>query len=130
MLPLALSRRRLYLALLVAWVVLTFFLTSVPNPRIPLPFRFADKAAHLGFYAVMGLFCAFWRRECGVPAGRAILEALLFTAMAGAVDEVHQYWIPGRSAEFFDWVMDALGGGIGAWFSVLLPLVFPVLLTE
>jgi hypothetical protein len=26
--------------------------------------------------------------------------------------------------------MDALGGGIGAWFSVLLPLVFPVLLTE
>ena len=126
----ALSRRRLYLALLVAWVVLTFFLTSFPNPRVPLLFRFADKVAHLGFYAVMGLLCAFWRRESGVPAGRAILEALFFTAVAGAVDEVHQYWIPGRSAEFFDWVMDALGGGIGAWFSVLLSHLLPSLITE
>jgi VanZ family protein len=127
---LALSRRRLYLALLVAWVVLTFFLTSFPNPRVPLPFRFADKAAHLVIYAVMGLLCAFWRRESGVSAGRAILSALFFTAVVGAVDEVHQVWIPGRSAEFFDWAMDALGGGVGAWFSVVLPLVFPFLITE
>ena len=124
------SRRRIYFSLLAMWVALTFLLTSIPNPGVHFPFRFADKAAHMGFYGVMGLLCALWRREAGVPGGRAVLEALLFTAAVGAVDEVHQYWIPGRSAELLDWSVDVLGGGFGAWFSVLLPSLFPFLITE
>jgi VanZ family protein len=124
------TRRRLYLSLLVAWVILTFLLTSLPIPEIPQFFPLTDKAAHLGFYAVMGFLCGLWRRESGVSAGRAVLEALLFTASAGAIDEVHQHWIPGRSTELLDWVMDVLGGGFGGWFSVLFPSVFPFLLTE
>ncbi len=95
----ALSRRRLYLALLVAWVVLTLFLTSIPHPRLHLPFRFMDKAYHFWFYGVMGLLCALWRREAGIPAKRAVLEGLLFVAATGAIDEVHQHWIPGRSMD-------------------------------
>ena len=125
-----LSRRRIYLALLVSWVVLTFLLTSLPKSGIQLHFRFADKAAHFGFYGVMGFLCALWRREVGTPARRAVLEALLFVAGTGAVDEVHQNWIPGRSAELLDWAADMLGGGIGAWCSVLLPALFPFLITE
>jgi VanZ family protein len=124
------NRKRLYLSLLVGWVILTFLLTSLPFQRAHQFFLFEDKAAHLGFYAVMGFFCGLWRRESGVSPGRAVLGALLFTACAGAVDEVHQHWIPGRSTELFDWVMDILGGGLGGWFSVLLPPVFPFLLTE
>src|SRR3989304_4407163 len=58
----ALSRRRIYLALLVSWVVLTFLFTSLPNPGILLPFRYADMVAHFGFYGVMGFLCALWRR--------------------------------------------------------------------
>jgi len=126
----ALSRRRLYLTLLVAWVVLTFALTSIPHPGVHFPFRFADKAAHFWFYGVMGLLCALWRRESGVPAKRAVLEGLLFTVAMGAVDEVHQYWIPGRSMEFMDWMADATGGGFGACLSVFLPHLFPFLVTE
>ena len=126
----ALSRRRLYRALLVVWVVLTFVLTSLPNPGAHLSFHFADKAAHLGFYAVMGFFFALWRRECGFPAARAIFQALLFVAVIGAVDEVHQRWIPGRSMELFDWIADACGGAAGALFSVVLPRLFPALITE
>ncbi len=124
------SRRRLYFSLLVVWVVFTFFLTSLPGQSLHLPFRVSDKAAHLGFYGVMGFLCALWRRESGVPVGRAILSALFFTAVAGAVDEVHQKWIPGRSMELLDWVADTLGGGIGAIFSVLLSHLLPSLVTE
>ena len=126
----ALSRRRIYLALLVSWVVLTFLFTSLPNPGILLPFRYADMVAHFGFYGVMGFLCALWRREAGTPVRRAVMEALLFVAATGAVDEVHQNWIPGRSAELSDWTADVLGGGIGAWCSVLLPALFPFLITE
>lgn len=124
------SRRRLYFALLVVWVALTFLLTSIPNPGVRFPFRFADKAVHMVIYGVMGFLCALWRRESGLPVGRAVVEALLFSAAVGAVDEVHQHWIPGRSAELLDWSADVLGGGFGAWFSVLLPSMFPFLITE
>jgi VanZ family protein len=124
------SRRRLYFSLLVTWVVFTFFLTSLPGRSFHLPFRVSDKAVHFVFYGVMGFLCALWRRESGVPAGRAILSALLFTAVAGVVDEVHQHWIPGRSMELLDWMADTLGGGIGAIISVLLPRLFPSLITE
>ena len=123
-------RRRTYLALLFIWVAFTFILTSVPDAQVDVPLPYADKVAHFCFYGVMGFLCALWRRASGSPAGRAALVALLFTAFVGAVDEAHQHWIPGRSTEFFDWIADAAGGGAGALFSVLLPLLLPFLLTE
>lgn len=124
------GRNRLYLLLLLSWSLLTFLLTSLPNAELPVHFRFADKAVHLGFYLVMGVFCGLWRRASGVSTGRAVLQALLFIAVAGAVDEVHQHWIPGRSMELADWLADFLGGGTGGLFSALLPRIFPFLLTE
>jgi VanZ family protein len=128
--PVGHSRRRLYFWLLVVWVVFTFSLTSLPRQSFNLPFRMSDKAAHLGFYCVMGFLCALWRRESGFPAVRAILYTVLFASLAGGVDEVHQLWIPGRSMELLDWMADTLGGGIGAIFSVLLPHLLPSLITE
>ncbi len=124
------SRRRLYLALWVGWAALTFVLTSIPNPRFPTPFLVTDKVAHLGFYAVMALFFALWRRESGASAGRAVVQALLFAALAGVADEVHQLWIPGRSADPLDWLADTAGGGCGALVSALLSWQFPFLVTE
>ncbi|HSL98512.1 MAG TPA: VanZ family protein [Candidatus Limnocylindria bacterium] len=123
-------RKRFFLVLLIVWVGLTFLLTSLPNPRLSVNIPYLDKAAHLGVYGVMGLLCNLWRRESGVSAGRAVLESLLFAAMTGAVDEAHQHWIPGRSMEFLDWMADTLGGGTGAVFSLLLPRLFPSLITE
>lgn len=123
-------RKRLYLVLLILWALLTFLLTSLPNPEMPVRFLLADKATHLGFYGVMGLLCGLWRRASGGTAGQAALETLLFIAVAGAVDEIHQNWIPGRSMEFLDWVADLLGGGAGGVFSAVLPRHFPFLLAE
>lgn len=125
-----LARRRLYLFLLAGWVVLTFTLTSIPHPDIYLPVRFGDKAAHFLFYGVMGFLCAMWRRESGASVGRAILEAMLFVAATGALDEVHQRWIPGRSMDVLDWLADVTGGGTGAGLSVVLPHLFPSLMGE
>ena len=123
-------RRRLYLLLLIVWVAFTFLLTSLPNPKIEVPVPFADKAAHFGFYGVMGFLCAVWRRESAIPGRRAVLFALAFVAVVGAVDEAHQHWIPGRSMDVFDWLADASGGGMGALFTALLPRRLPVSRTE
>jgi VanZ family protein len=124
------TRRRIYLTLLVLWVAITFVLTSVPNPRPVLPFLYFDKVVHFGFYGVTGFLCAFWRRESGTSAGGAVLAGLAFAAFVGAVDEIHQHWIPGRSMEFYDWLADAAGGGIGALISAVLPFPFPFPFTE
>jgi VanZ family protein len=123
-------RRRIYLTLLVLWVGFTFLLTSIPDPTFKIPLPLADKIAHFGFYGVMGFLCAMWRRESGGTARGAALYALAFVAIVGAVDEVHQHWIPGRSMDVFDWIADASGGGIGGLVSAFLPLVLPFLLTE
>ena len=124
------ARRRIYLALLVLWVMFTFLLTSIPNPQFDIPLPYADKLAHIGFYGMMGFLFSMWRRESGGSARGAIYSALVFVALVGAVDEVHQHWIPGRSMDVIDWLADAAGGGIGAMFSTFLPLLLPFLLTE
>lgn len=123
-------RRRLYGLLLIGWVGLTLVLTSLPSLDLPVRFPYADKAAHVAFYGVMGFLCGLWRREHGVPAGRAVLQALLFVTAVGAADEVHQHWVPGRSADALDWAADLLGGGAGGALAALLPTLFPFLLTE
>lgn len=124
------ARRRIYLTLLVLWVAITFLLTSIPNPQFDVPLPYADKIAHIGFYGMMGFLCAMWRRESGGSAKVAALSALAFVAIVGAVDEIHQQWIPGRSLDVIDWLADVAGGGIGALFSAFLPLLLPFLLTE
>jgi VanZ family protein len=124
------SRKRVYLCLLVLWVAFTFLLTSAPNLDVDVPLPYADKIAHFGFYGVMGFLFAMWRRESGVPVRIAVISGLVFTTLVGAADEVHQYWIPGRTTDVFDWVADTAGGGIGSLFSVYLPSLFPFLLNE
>lgn len=118
------TRQRVYLLLLAGWVLVTFVLTSIPEPEIPLRVRHADKAAHLAAYAVMGFLCARWRREGGAAPWRAALFALGFVAIAGAVDEVHQAWIPGRSMDAVDWLADVTGGALGVALSAGSSAVF------
>ena len=124
------TRRRIYLALWVGWVALTFVLTSIPNPEFEVPIPGADKLEHMACYGVMGFLFALWRRETGASTRRAVIHALLVTALVGCLDEVHQRWIPGRFPDPLDWLADTAGGGSGALSSAFLPRLFPFLTTE
>lgn len=44
--------------------------------------------------------------------------SLLITGLYGVSDEVHQYFVPGRSASPYDALADLLGAGIvcGLWY--------------
>jgi VanZ family protein len=33
----------------------------------------------------------------------------LFTSLYGASDELHQYFVPNRSCDFYDWLADSIG---------------------
>ncbi len=90
-----------------AWAATLYWLSSQPQlPELPVAFPGADKLLHAGAYALLALTCAFALRW---PQGaRAFLPALLATAY-GLTDELHQRYVPGRSADLADLFAD--GGG-------------------
>ena len=75
-----------------------------------------DKIAHFCAYLVLGLLLTRATAMLSIPAGVAVLVGWLY----GVTDELHQSFVPGRSAELGDWVADALGVVVG----VLLFLAF------
>ena len=115
--------------MLAGWVALTLTLTSIPDPEFGPSFPGADKIAHFGFYGVAGFLFVLWRREIGTGAAVAVVWAAIFAVILGAVDEVHQQWIPGRSMELLDWAVDFAGGTAGGFSSAVAVSMIPYLLT-
>jgi len=90
-----------------------FFVSGLPIA--PLPEEVSDKTGHFGAYAGLALLAV--RAVGGGLPCRVVLRvaALAFVIAAGygAFDELHQWFVPGRSADVFDWFADATGVGIG-----------------
>jgi hypothetical protein len=54
-------------------------------------------------------------RDAAVPGvARRFWWACALAAVYGAVDELHQAYVPGRVASVFDWTSDAVGAVLGA----------------
>jgi VanZ family protein len=103
--------------LALVWALLIFGLSSIPGAAFPTSKIFSyDKLAHAGVYAVLGAFCflALPPRNDGKKNGVLILAAGLLTTLYGCTDELHQLFVPGRSADLRDVLADAVGGFTGA----------------
>ena len=105
--------------MVLAWFVTLYFLSSMPKlppgPKIP----YEDKVAHLVFYSIGGAWSYLARRFCSPPDSgkKALLFAILFCALVGAIDEFHQSFVPNRSGnDPWDWLADTLGGLVGGGF--------------
>lgn len=73
-----------------------------------------DKAAHAGVFAMLALLVA-WGLARAFPAwdrARVLLLALLASVAYGALDELHQRFVPGRSVDPLDLVADGAGAGL------------------
>jgi len=102
-----------------AWVsVLTLLsrLQSIPEPLVPLALL-PDKLVHGLLYMVLGVALAMGREL----DGRAIPHFVLVAAgsLFGALDELHQGFVPGRTPEVGDWVADTIGVIAGYTFFTL-----------
>lgn len=82
------------------------------------------KAAHFSEYAILGVLeyglAVLWLKK---GAGRIVLTAgILF--LSGALDELHQMFVPGRYASLWDVLLDTVGGCAGMLlFSVVYRIV-------
>lgn len=67
-----------------------------------------DKLVHAGIYFILALLWR-WGLE-GKSAAR--LWAPAAATIFGAVDEIHQGWVPGRSSDPWDLLADAVGASL------------------
>jgi uncharacterized protein YfiM (DUF2279 family) len=70
-----------------------------------------DKLAHLLTFAVVGMAAGL---AGGMRGWRMVLCCLAGALLVGGMDEVHQAFLPGRSASWADLAADAAGGLLGA----------------
>ena len=92
----------------VLWAAVIFAASSRPTLPVDLELGL-DKVAHFGAYAVLGLALGRACRLGGWPWAAALALGLAY----GALDELHQSFVPGREADAADWLADALGTGAG-----------------
>ncbi len=91
------------------------FVLSSQESLPSLPGGLTDYTGHFIGYAILGVLLlrglagATWR---GVTS-RAGWCAVALASAYGVTDEVHQLFVPGRSATIEDWVADTLGAVVG-----------------
>jgi VanZ family protein len=102
--------------LLIAWAGLLFVLSSIPDLQFPVRvFSWDDKIQHALAYAPVGwlfLRAIVWKKTF---TRRVLWLAILAGALYGATDELHQHFVPGRVADWTDWLADTIGVALGAW---------------
>jgi VanZ family protein len=99
----------------VAYLLAIFVVSSMPQPP-GMPAAVGDKSLHLAAYAVLGVLLVralSGGRAAGVN-GRVVTWAALLATAYGLTDEVHQAFVPGRTADVRDLLADAVGATVGA----------------
>ena len=67
------------------------------------------KGAHYTIYTIGGLLIMNYAYSMEKTKKQKILGSLLFGAFYAGTDELHQYFVPGRSAQITDVVLDSFG---------------------
>jgi VanZ family protein len=98
-----------------------FVVSGIPNLG-PLPANTSDKAAHFAAYALLGALLA--RAVAGaVWAGytrTSVWKAWTFATLYAVSDELHQTFVPGRTASLGDGLADSIGALAGAAAALLI----------
>ncbi|MDR3192506.1 MAG: VanZ family protein, partial [Treponema sp.] len=88
-----------------------WYLSSLPVLPKPVGLLGFDKFQHFLAYCALAAAIALWfsrekwrRSGFGLPALTAALASIY-----GLIDEIHQYFVPGRNCDAGDWISDTLG---------------------
>ena len=104
------------------YCLILFIQSSFPATEHIPEFDFSDKLLHAVVYAVLGmlLYRALHAMHKRPSTASLVVLSILMTALYGASDEIHQYFVPSRNAEFLDFAADAAGGIIGVMVAVVI----------
>lgn len=75
-----------------------------------------DKVLHIAAYAPLGFLTlrALTGGRLAEITWRSVLAAVTLSVLYGLTDEIHQMFVPGRTADPFDLLADGVGAALGA----------------
>lgn len=103
-----------YAPLIVYWTIL-FIATTLPVESIPT-FAISDKIHHLVAYFILSALLyltLIYQRKSKTLFTNAPLATILLASIYGALDEIHQIFVPGRFADILDWLANFAGTLLG-----------------
>ena len=102
---------------LIIYCILIFLQSSFPSFKTVPELPYTDKMLHFFAYAVLGalFFRAYKTLKFKRNSIFLILLSILSSSLYGMSDELHQYFVPCRSAEYIDILADVLGSIFGVF---------------
>lgn len=113
------------LPLVIHWITI-IILTSLPSESLP-SVSLGDKYEHFLAFFVLGflLYLNFlYQNKFDLLRNYPFILSIIITSLYGAFDELHQLLIPGRSAEFMDWLADFIGAVAGISVALIFVKLF------
>jgi len=107
---------RLFLLAAICWAGLIYFLSDLPGMDVIPLFPGQDKVLHAIIFGVLGFLVlgAMQARARGYNPTQ-VWTAVVLTAFYGMLDEFHQTFVPGRTADTWDVVADVSGAMMGIY---------------
>jgi VanZ family protein len=104
------------LVVTVIWVLSSQ--STLPVPKGILGF---DKFQHLLAYLALAGSIVFWfsPNQRQFHRLRTLLLIVFVSSLYGVIDEAHQFFVPGRDCNIWDWVADTIGAFLGAGAALL-----------
>lgn len=76
---------------------------------------YVRKLAHFTLYFLLGLLYISFLKEFNLSYEKLFIYTIIFVFLYACSDEVHQLFIPGRSGEILDVLIDTLGGAFASF---------------
>lgn len=115
-------RRAVYWLPAVAWIGVIFYFSGLSDPmpgvEDPLWKETLGRFAHAGEYAGLTFWFLFgWTNGKVLSSSkdsRYWMWSPILAVLFGIMDELHQIFVPGRSFQILDLLIDSGGAGLGA----------------
>lgn len=108
----------IHLPLIIYWFIL-FILTSLPS-SMAIATDVSDKINHFGAYGLLSVLLylnLYFQDKIKLLNKFPATFTVLIASIYGLLDELHQMFVPGRSAEFLDWLADFSGSLVAVLIS-------------
>lgn len=75
------------------------------------------KLAHFTIYTLGGAITYIFIDNFNITNRKKVILSLIFCAIYAVLDEIHQYYVPGRTCEIRDVLIDTIGAYIGIFIA-------------
>jgi VanZ family protein len=114
-----------YIPLILYWIIL-FTATTLPGDQMP-NLHLSDKIEHFSAFFILAVLlnlALIYQRKSYLLFKNAIIVTIIICLSYGAVDELHQIFVPGRYADVRDWLADLTGVIFGVFVLNLVKNLF------